>query len=176
MTQCWIQEADPNAQHKCNNCGELINGESLEMIDDIQERLCPNEDVPSGQCPECGALCYELAEGETEEAYDLHRLDVNSLPVRQALIAHSKLHGKDSLEAAYKMLSEEMGELLVAMNHNRRGRVDKEKVCEEAADVMLLLRLLAFILKEEYTIEDIMDQKAKRFGTRVLGLEQDNPA
>lgn len=172
MSECFIQATNSHAQHKCNDCGELIWGGSLEMIRDIQERLCPNEDVPSGQCPHCGALTYELEHGETEELYNMRHLDVNSLAVRKALIAHKKLHGEHALEAAYKMLSEEVGELLVAMNHHRRGRATTDKVCEEAGDVMLLLRLLAYILREEGRIEDVMDSKAERFGRRVLGLEQ----
>jgi NTP pyrophosphatase (non-canonical NTP hydrolase) len=91
--------------------------------------------------------------------------------VRKAILAHKKMHGKDSREAAYKMLSEEMGELLTAMNHHRRKRAKKQKVCEEIADVMLLLRLLAHELGREYLVEAIMKEKAERFGKRALGLE-----
>ena len=82
MSECYIQDADPQAQHKCDNCGELIWGGSLEMITDIQERLTPNGTVPSGQCPHCGGLAYELVEGETEELYCMPQLSINSLAIR----------------------------------------------------------------------------------------------
>jgi len=55
-----------------------------------------------------------------------------------------KLWGK---ELQFGMLSEECGELLTAINQWRRGRVDKSKVVEEMADVMIMIRQIMVTMK-----------------------------
>jgi hypothetical protein len=48
---------------KCDNCdwtGTPTIG--LEEIPDLSQRLDVGSVVPSGECPECGALCYETEE------------------------------------------------------------------------------------------------------------------
>lgn len=42
----------------CNNCGRQWQVEKLKSIDNLQQRVAPGEIVPTGECPECGALCH----------------------------------------------------------------------------------------------------------------------
>jgi NTP pyrophosphatase (non-canonical NTP hydrolase) len=171
MTKSRIQ-ADPDTQHICQDCGNVCSGSELDQIMALEERLCAGDDTPSGQCTLCGALTYALRPGETPEIFQMPVLKLSSVEVQRALLAHTKYHGVNAVEAAYKMLSEEVGELLVAMNHHRRGRADEMKVCEEIADVLLLLRMLAYLFSKEMQIEDIMDDKARHVEDRFLGQER----
>ena len=47
---------------ECADCGRLWpRGEfpgDIASIEDLYERLDPGSEVPAGECPECGALCY----------------------------------------------------------------------------------------------------------------------
>ena len=53
-------------RHRCDNCGETFSEEVLEaadklglhVIDRLTERIDPGGIVPSGECPDCGALVY----------------------------------------------------------------------------------------------------------------------
>jgi hypothetical protein len=40
----------------CDNCG--WKGTKADEIDNIEQRIDAGGEVPSGQCPKCGALCY----------------------------------------------------------------------------------------------------------------------
>ena len=51
---------------KCDNCdwsGELPD-DALTEVKDLADRLEPGREVPSGECPECGCLCYLATPGE----------------------------------------------------------------------------------------------------------------
>lgn len=48
-------------------------------------------------------------------------------------------------EAQVNQAIEEMGELIVALNHYRRGRAKRQQVQEEIADVMIMAEQLAMI-------------------------------
>lgn len=43
---------------ECDNCDWRGTSEQVEDIASIGERLDPGGEVPVGQCPECGSLCY----------------------------------------------------------------------------------------------------------------------
>ena len=45
-------------KHKCDNCGGSWHIDSLETIKDYSMRVDEDGPVPSGECPECGCLCY----------------------------------------------------------------------------------------------------------------------
>ncbi len=51
-------------QSKCQNCGwtgdEGMMKNPWPDIPDLTERMAPGEPVPSGECPECGALCHPV--------------------------------------------------------------------------------------------------------------------
>ncbi len=45
--------------HQCDNCQQTWTEEQIiHEIRDLRERVEPNGVMPSGECPECGALCY----------------------------------------------------------------------------------------------------------------------
>lgn len=62
----WLSSRDtllyvtPRSKHRCDNCGTVSRGDALLPIKDIAQRLTPGSVVPSGECPECYALCYPV--------------------------------------------------------------------------------------------------------------------
>ena len=44
--------------HQCDNCGKIYREEELAEIHDFWGRVSPGETMPSGECPQCHALCY----------------------------------------------------------------------------------------------------------------------
>lgn len=47
---------------KCDNCENIFRDEQLSSIEDFHIRVEPGNEVPSGECPDCGALCYIIRE------------------------------------------------------------------------------------------------------------------
>jgi len=45
-------------KHRCDNCGVEWDLEDLQPIKDLHQRVDPGGVMPSGECPDCGALCY----------------------------------------------------------------------------------------------------------------------
>jgi len=43
---------------ECDACGEIWANDELDAVNDYGQRVDPDGPAPSGQCPECGALCY----------------------------------------------------------------------------------------------------------------------
>jgi NTP pyrophosphatase (non-canonical NTP hydrolase) len=66
---------------------------------------------------------------------------------------------------------EEMGELIVALNHLRRGRCGVDKVAEEIADVKLMLKQLESILDCKEMVYDIKVDKLCRLEDRIQSGE-----
>jgi hypothetical protein len=56
-------QIDPD-RHVCDNCDWQGMTEELDPISDYFERVKGGMIAPSGQCPECGALCYPLNAGK----------------------------------------------------------------------------------------------------------------
>jgi hypothetical protein len=50
-----------DGRHTCDGCEKTWSASKLEDISDLTERIEPGGIVPSGECPECGALCYPKA-------------------------------------------------------------------------------------------------------------------
>lgn len=51
------------ANNVCQNCLKTFREDQLEEITHgFWERVSPGEIRPSGECPECGALCHPIAE------------------------------------------------------------------------------------------------------------------
>lgn len=73
------------------------------------------------------------------------------------------IYGKES---QINQTFEELGELIVALNHWKRGRATKADVFSEIADVIIMCDQLCYILdgtEEGVRIcSDIIDQKLKR--------------
>ena len=56
---------------------------------------------------------------------------------------------------------EEMAELIVAINHYRRGRCMSDEVIEEIADVLIMMHQLALIFSEKAVMQKV-EEKMQR--------------
>jgi hypothetical protein len=61
----WVEEnivpwLETKNKSRCQNCRRIWNPDELKHIKDIFERVDPGEPMPSGECPDCGALCEPL--------------------------------------------------------------------------------------------------------------------
>jgi hypothetical protein len=63
------QLEDNGAPVVCDNCDWQGVAQELDDIADAQERLTPGDEVPAGQCPECGALAYLSKEEKPRKVY-----------------------------------------------------------------------------------------------------------
>lgn len=50
------------SRSRCQNCGKEWNDTDLDDPAHIWERVAPGEPFPSGECPDCGALCQPIAD------------------------------------------------------------------------------------------------------------------
>jgi hypothetical protein len=48
----------PTDKAICGNCRGIYDQESLLPIQDLEQRIAAGEEVPAGECPECGSLCH----------------------------------------------------------------------------------------------------------------------
>jgi hypothetical protein len=58
----WAKE-EGHALTRCDNCGAERFDRDLQEVQRLGERLEPGGEVPAGECPDCGALCYLVQEG-----------------------------------------------------------------------------------------------------------------
>ena len=47
---------------ECQNCGMRWAEDDLRVVRNLTMRVLPGEPMPSGECPECGALCHAVEE------------------------------------------------------------------------------------------------------------------
>jgi predicted RNA-binding Zn-ribbon protein involved in translation (DUF1610 family) len=52
------EHLEPSTPCRCDNCGWTVDLSMLNRIADASQRLHPGEEIPAGECPECGALSY----------------------------------------------------------------------------------------------------------------------
>ena len=52
----------------CQNCRARWPSQDLLPVQDIFQRVAPGEPMPSGECPDCGALCHPEPEKEGRKA------------------------------------------------------------------------------------------------------------
>lgn len=52
---------------RCDNCGKVHLEENLAEAKHLSMRTEPGGTIPSGECPDCGALCYPLKDDELAE-------------------------------------------------------------------------------------------------------------
>lgn len=52
--------APEQADNECDDCGKRWPDSKLREVDKLFERVDPGGVMPSGECPECGALCYPI--------------------------------------------------------------------------------------------------------------------
>ena len=75
-------------------------------------------------------------------------------------------------EAQVGMLYEEMGELMAAIQHHRRGKIGKEEVLGEIVDVQLMLKQMEEIFTDdELLYSDIYAEKLAELEQRVDDAE-----
>lgn len=68
----------------------------------------------------------------------------------------------------YIQTSEEVGELLTKLSQYRRGRVGKEDVVEELADVIIMFDCLKEMLYiSDFELTDMIEKKYKKFERQV---------
>lgn len=70
-----------------------------------------------------------------------------------------------------ELLQEECGEAVVAVNHLKRGRCDKNKVMEECADVVI--SAMAVGMMNHFEFHRIFRQKMRRLEERIKENERD---
>jgi len=72
--------------HQCDNCEQVFHAAELKSILNLEQRVDPGGVVPSGECPECGVLCYPVdAEASVEEV----------LSVQLELVVHTAAQGRE---------------------------------------------------------------------------------
>ena len=60
----WVPDTQVRDQYaRCANCNRLWLTSELPPAQDLSQRAAPNDEV-SGECPDCGALCWPLEEKE----------------------------------------------------------------------------------------------------------------
>lgn len=80
----------------------------------------------------------------------------------------AKLAAERGIDPNAHHLIEEMGETLVALEHLRRGRSDKEKVREEVCDVVLCALAVLYSLGDDNLNKDMMAKKAAKCESHIL--------
>lgn len=53
--------AEKHTSHQCQNCQKVWPTAQLKPIADFFQRVSAGEPCPSGECPECGALCQPVS-------------------------------------------------------------------------------------------------------------------
>jgi NTP pyrophosphatase (non-canonical NTP hydrolase) len=77
------------------------------------------------------------------------------------------------IDAQIDMAIEECGELIVALNHYRRGRISSEQVLSEVADVSILVEQMASLFgRADFKV--IRTAKVNKLATRLELKEQDD--
>lgn len=78
----------------------------------------------------------------------------------------------DGLQFCLDCLQEEAAELIVAINHLRRKRVDTRKVIEEMANVSLMLDMCKLGINDEVGFQNEIDSKSKKIGESIKWKKQ----
>ena len=84
--------------------------------------------------------------------------------IKETLENAIKVYGRDKQT---EMAIEEMGELLVAINQQKRGRISIEAVQEEIADVKIMVEQLAIIYGED-GVSNFEAKKVARLKERII--------
>jgi len=75
------------------------------------------------------------------------------------------------VDAQFHMLIEELGELIVASQHHRRGKIDDVELSEEIADVQIVIKQITEYIGRE-DVEDSVTYKMERLRNRIEEAEK----
>ena len=78
----------------------------------------------------------------------------------------------DGLQFCLDCLQEEAAELIVAINHLRRKRVNTRKVIEEMANVSLMLDMCKVGINDEIGFQNEINSKSKKIGESIKWKRQ----
>lgn len=56
-----------DAHFECDNCGRFWAQHDLKDSPDLYERMDPGGPMPAGDCPDCGAFCYDTRPPEERD-------------------------------------------------------------------------------------------------------------
>lgn len=63
----WEAAVDALSEpHECQKCERWWAEADLDQVRHLSMRVSPGEPMPSGQCPECGAVCHPVKFGSKE--------------------------------------------------------------------------------------------------------------
>lgn len=80
----------------------------------------------------------------------------------------------DGIDFCLSCLEEECAELIVAIRHYYRGRVDISKVVEEMADVYLMSDMVRVGIDREIGFYDVIKKKSDIIGGRIAFKKSKN--
>lgn len=79
-----------------------------------------------------------------------------------------KQWGEDSQKSQFH---EEIGEVMTAISHEKRGRCDKTAVLEELVDLQIMLNQMVILYGTDKQFQDIFDVKIHRLVDRMDGVQ-----
>ena len=71
-------------------------------------------------------------------------------------------------ESQKALFHEEIGEVLTAISHEKRGRCGRDAVLEELADLQIMLNQMVIMYGTDEEFEDIFDVKTRRLTARIV--------
>ena len=78
-----------------------------------------------------------------------------------------------TVESQFGQFSEELAELIVALNHLRRGRGSAQDVCEEMADVEIMIDEFKHIMKVDHKqFADLKARKLEKWESQIVSKEE----
>jgi NTP pyrophosphatase (non-canonical NTP hydrolase) len=69
-------------------------------------------------------------------------------------------------EAQFDMVIEECSELITSIVHYKRGRISKDDMCQEVADVEIMLEFMRIQLGDHY-VNRVIAEKLERLNGRI---------
>jgi hypothetical protein len=97
---------------RCDNCGKVHTDETLKIAKHLGERVDPGGVMPSGECNECGALCYPIKpDPDWEAVMSYFGLDPSFMYTAKHVMDYTRQCIESMAEADRK---ERMGEAAIA--------------------------------------------------------------
>lgn len=107
---------------------------------------------------ECLELLQKIAEIISPESSE-RNIDIRENTITGAILTFGP-------ETQINQAVEEMAELTAALNHYRRGKIDKDAVASEIADVIIMMEQLSIIFGAD-AVHKWQDSKLERLEKRI---------